>query len=640
MHKLFTSLACFCAFLLDVQDVNASLQTSRGLFLKAEQSILLNRKSEYQQYAAQLQQYPLLPYLESLYWQKSLTLKNKGKIEQFLQRHRSTPYAKQLREKWLNYLAKNKFRKPYLDVFEEIGDPKLTCTNLYWQLNPQPSLVNVDEIMAQVTDIWVNPKSLPRECDPLFELWKKAGHLTPDVALERYILAAKKRNYGLLPYLKGLLSTSDRHIANMWRSVAASSSSVFKGNFFLLYNDKETDVFLYGLNRQAFVNPEKVSKYWDKLSHKFQIDKAEQRALEKKLALSFAIQNHKDALSWLTKLPDESVDDGVKQWRLAYALDNADWQQTLNIVTQLPEQMQTDSGVVYWKARALENLGEQNWAKDVYQELSERRSYYGFLAAGKLDKPVKLRHESIAIDTSLQNKVKHLPAMQRAIELFKLNRANAARKEWNLLLTQLSEPEQLVAAKVAYDSGWYSRAIFTLPRLGYFNDVTMRFPLAYKQLLSHAAQKEKLDPAFVFAIARRESSFMHDAFSSAGAAGLMQIKPSTASYVAKKKVYKSQLFTPERNVNLGSHYLSELLAKSNGNPIIATASYNAGFSRVKRWLPDESTPADVWIETIPYKETRNYVKAVVAYSKVYQQLLNRNNNLFDGMTDLAIKPSL
>jgi soluble lytic murein transglycosylase len=159
-------------------------------------------------------------------------------------------------------------------------------------------------------------------------------------------------------------------------------------------------------------------------------------------------------------------------------------------------------------------------------------------------------------------------------------------------------------------------------------------------LLSNAAKSHDIDPALVFAIARRESSFMHDAYSTAGAAGLMQLKPSTASYVAKSKVNKGQLFVPERNALLGSDYLSYLLDETRGNLILTTAAYNAGIGRVKRWLPESQMPADAWIETIPYKETRNYVKAVVAYSKVYQQRLSSSKDVFGDVTGQQIAPSL
>lgn len=193
---------------------------------------------------------------------------------------------------------------------------------------------------------------------------------------------------------------------------------------------------------------------------------------------------------------------------------------------------------------------------------------------------------------------------------------------------------------MAHDWGWYSRPIFTLAEVGHLNDVELRFPLPYKSIVFDMAKQNNVEPALLFAIARRESSFMADAYSSAGAAGLMQLKPSTASYVAKTKINRSQLFDPDKNVQLGSHYWSYLMERTNQNPILTAAAYNAGLRKVSSWLPDKEMPADAWIETIPYKETRNYVKAVVAYSKVYEKLLSQDNSTFGEVTDIRILPAL
>jgi soluble lytic murein transglycosylase len=302
--------------------------------------------------------------------------------------------------------------------------------------------------------------------------------------------------------------------------------------------------------------------------------------------------------------------------------------------------MQTDESILYWKARALEQLGDQEWAIRVFDELSERRDYYGFLAADKVGKPGNLRHVPLTIGEQEYAAVGRNQALQRAYELFKLERYTAARKEWNLLSKSLTDREKLVAAKLAHNWGWYDRPIFTLAEVGYMNDVNLRFPVAHKHLLLNSAKKNKLDPAHVFAIARRESSFMHDAYSSAGAAGLMQIKPSTASYMAKRKVKRKQLFKPDQNAKLATHYLAYLLQKSKGDPVVATAAYNAGFGKVKKWLPKQKTmSADAWIETIPYKETRNYVKAVTAYTEVYQQLLEQDSEVFSNLDEVAIAPT-
>ncbi|MFN3901350.1 MAG: lytic transglycosylase domain-containing protein, partial [Alishewanella aestuarii] len=164
---------------------------------------------------------------------------------------------------------------------------------------------------------------------------------------------------------------------------------------------------------------------------------------------------------------------------------------------------------------------------------------------------------------------------------------------------------------------------------GYWDDVELRFPLAFKEEIQRFAKSAQVDSGWAMAIARRESSFMPDANSPVGARGLMQIMPDTANYIAKKKVQVSQLYNPVTNIDFGTDYLNYLMRRNDGNLIMATAAYNAGYSRVRQWIPrDRAVPVDVWVETIPFRETREYVKAVMAYYQIYNIRLNEPNDVF------------
>ena len=633
MSRILYMVILFCAFLTSAQ----TLSPEQDLFQKLEYEAQYGKRAVYQRLLRQLDDYPLTPYAQALYLSRHMTYRNKNAITEFLTEYDNAPFSVPLRKKWLSYLANKRYKKTFIEQYVDIGDARLACLNLRWQLQQG---AESSKILPQVTALWLAPNSQPRACDPLFNIWKRSGYLTSDVALQRIVLAAKNKNWPLIPYLKSLLDDDQKYMAGLWRSVVRRSRNIFKDNLFLFHNANEKQLFLYGLHKQVFAQPKKVAKLWQEKSEQFNISDEEAMELAKKLALSFAIADREEGLHWLAKVPDEEVDESVKQWRLAITLDDRDWQNTLNVLAGLPEQMQTDLSVVYWKARALEGLGQDKWAQRSYAELAERRDYYGFLAANKLGVQAQLRHVPLEVDYKLITSVKMQPNLKRAYELFKLGRSNQARREWNVLETLLTDEQKLVAAKLAYDWGWYDRPIFMLADVGHLNDVNMRFPLAYKSLMSKVAKQNNLDPALLFAIARRESSFMHDAYSNAGAAGLMQLKPSTASYIAKSKVRRGQLFSPDKNVELASVYWSYLLKQTKGNPVLTTAAYNAGINKVKKWLPDDNMPADAWIETIPYKETRNYVKAVVAYSTVYQQLLSQQEHTFSEVPNINISPSL
>jgi soluble lytic murein transglycosylase len=184
------------------------------------------------------------------------------------------------------------------------------------------------------------------------------------------------------------------------------------------------------------------------------------------------------------------------------------------------------------------------------------------------------------------------------------------------------------AAKLAERYGWHDRAIFTLARTGYWDDLELRFPLEHAALVKHNAELQGIDIAWVFAVMRQESAFMSNARSHAGAMGLMQLMPSTARQVAKNVLKtppprRQDLFEPDTNIALGSAYLKQMKGRLGDSAVLATAAYNAGPHRVTRWLPEETLPADIWIELVPFKETRGYLKRVLAYTVIYEKRMGR-----------------
>ena len=310
------------------------------------------------------------------------------------------------------------------------------------------------------------------------------------------------------------------------------------------------------------------------------------------------------------------------QWQLATALKAQNWPTIQSTLLAMPNHIQEKSQWQYWYARSMAEIGRDQAARELMLELAQKRHYYGFMAAKWLSQHINLQHNPLLVEAKVVEKIIENPAAKRAFELFHLERYSQARKEWNYWLSKLSKSEKLAAASLAYEQGWFDRPIFTLAAQGYLDDVEMRFPMAYRDDIANYADKNDIDPSWAFAIARRESSFMRDAHSSAGARGLMQIMPATAKQLARKAVSSRYLSNAKNNIKLGTKYLKRLLDRYEGNLVLATASYNAGPHRVKQWLEKgETLPADIWIETIPFKETREYVKSVLAYKQIYQHKL-------------------
>ena len=339
----------------------------------------------------------------------------------------------------------------------------------------------------------------------------------------------------------------------------------------------------------------------------------------------------------MDKVDERSLTAGLVQWRITNELKDQNWQQVLLSIEALPIKYKENIQWQYWYARALLETKQTVAGMKIFKKIAQQRHYYGFLAASHIKQPVNLQHKPIVITEQEKAKVQAYSATKRAFELFELERRLKARSEWNYLLTQLNEREKLVVSVLAHEKSWFDRPIFTLAEVGHLDDVKLRFPKAYQQEINEYATKQNISPSWAFAIARRESSFMTDASSSAGAKGLMQVLPSTARMLKRKKLSSQYLYDAKNNIKLGTKYLKKLLDKNNGNEVLATASYNAGPYRVKKWLKNlKEIPADIWVETIPYKETRNYVKSVLAYQEIYQHKPDQVSSIFGKIIKMKI----
>ena len=337
-----------------------------------------------------------------------------------------------------------------------------------------------------------------------------------------------------------------------------------------------------------------------------------------------------DAEAMLTREP-QLTSETLVSWILRDALRAQDWQRMAAWIPRLPAEVQNSERWKYWRARTLEQLnaaGVDNdstlpEAEQLYYELAQTRSFYGFLSADKLGLPYELVDRPVPVRPQDLSELYDHMAVQRAHELYVLGEEINARSEWQFAQSAMSA-EQIVSSGLIADSwGWHRNGIQAMIRAQYWDDLQLRFPLAYGDLFASAATQLNVSQQFLFAIARQESAFMHDVRSSAGALGLMQLMQATGRETATRagmRINDQDLLRPEINIALGSRYLAQLLEDFNGNRAVAAAAYNAGPGRVRQWLRQTSSsplPLDAWIETIPFTETRNYVQNVLSFSVIY-----------------------
>ncbi|MCW8091899.1 transglycosylase SLT domain-containing protein [Alteromonas sp. ASW11-130] len=617
---------------------NDAMQAQRTLYLETErtiQTLPVSQLYKVDSDMAALQSYPLYPYLVRQRLFRNVTIANRRAIESFLMAYDGHPMVYSLRAKWLRYLADNKQMSAFLASYRDNMGAEITCHYLQYQL---AEASNPDYWLDKVDDLWLSAHSQPDSCNPVFKRWEEQGHLTDARLLKRIERAALSGNSRLVSYLQRSLPPERQYLGQLWLKVRNDPTQVMKPfNFPLAEIEIESRILAHGLERLAWKDPDQAVKGYYQWQSKLKISEAQWADIHRAIALSLAIDDKPGALTWLERADVTGAAQDVKRWHLAYLLRKQNWQKVLELIDLSRPQIQQQDAFRYWRARSFANLGAPEMGKHTLEELASERHYYGFMASAQLAKPASLKHMEAPTDPSIIQAIESRPSAQRAYEFLQLGRLIDARREWRYLISKLDTTKIKDAAVLASEWGWYDQAIISFTQSGYLDDVKRRFPLAFAPKFSRVGQTYDVSPAFAMAIARRESSFMVDAVSPAGATGLMQLMPGTAQYLVDKKINRAALIEPDQNVQLGVQYLRYLMDKLDNNPVLVSASYNAGWKKVLNWLPrDEALPTDVWIENIPYRETRGYVKAVLAYRYIYEQQLGTPSEIFSQLSTSSI----
>lgn len=603
----------------------ASNLSQRKIFLAAEKALKNGQLTRYRELKPQLDNYPLLPYLEYEYLRKRLNRTSSTKIEDFLQQNINTPLQQRLHGAWLSTLARHGRWQQYLKVYQPGGSTRQQCLQR-WALHQTG---NKEKAFKNIESLWLVGRSQPRSCNQIFKAWQSAGNISADQVWQRFQLAMQARKTRLAKYLVTLLPTKQQHWARLWLRIHRNPQLVSNEQYFTQYHPMRNQILIHGIQRLAYRDLNQAVIKWDLIRQRYPFNETQRSSVERSLAMRHARKRHPEALSWLASLTEPDINDPqVGDWRIRAALDMQNWDAVLNGIHLLDEQEQNTKRWRYWRARALEALNQQSQAYDQYWALAQSRSYYGFLAADRLGVTYRFDDQPVTINNQDINHLEQLPGLVRARELFALDRILDARREWLHTTRNLPEPLLEQAAAIAHQWGWHDRAILTMARTRHRDDLALRFPLAYRDMVSREARRQRIDPALAFALIRQESAFTADVRSHSGAMGLMQLMPATARQAARKMGVKLRnrlaLTDVSTNLKLGMSHLRQVLNRSQNNSVLATAAYNAGEHRVKQWIPKQGiVSADVWTETIPFKETRNYVQNILLFASIYEQRLGQ-----------------
>lgn len=539
-----------------------------------------------------------------------------------------TPLAQKLREKWLYQLARQKDWVSFSKHYKNSADINLQCFAQIANYNEGKTL----EALAATRVLWLSGDSQPPACNTLFDLMVKNDNFDERLINQRIILALDKRNLPLARFLLKQYKQPRLKDEQLLVAIYQNPSRINQ----LERGDLHDFFYLFGLKRMVTTNMEQAIKYWQSTKTKQFLSEAQQQAFLSHLALYKAMRNHEDAPFWFAKIKPVFYNEVLLDWQIRLALKRQQWAEVEKLVKH--SQDKDKPCWQYWLARALEARGDNLKAQEIYLSIAKTRHYYGFLASMRLNKTPNFENESPVDNMSL---LKPYQSFTNNIKsLYNSKQELQASRLLNDFISELPKTDKSALVYwIANDLQWHGKSVYLSNTDDLNNQLSLRFPVIYRNAINQYSKNYHIPQEFIYAIIRQESGFRDDVVSPAGARGLMQVMPNTASVVAKHEriayADKNQLFSSEKNINIGVAYLKQLTTRYDHHPVLIAAAYNAGPSQVNYWLKNHPPKEmDIWIDTLPWHETRNYLKNIIAFYAVYQYRLQQKSNLHTFMKPL------
>lgn len=570
-----------------------------------------------------LNTHPLYGWVELADLKRNIDTLSNAQAQSFLNRYDGQAVADSLRSAWLPALARRQDWPTFLGAWKPTANVALQCA----ELNARQAMGKADaKWTADAQAMWRSSgKSLPDGCDPVFTILDSKGGLSPALRWERIDLAIAEQQPAVIRNIARGLPAVDAALANDY---AAFLDSVHPRALDWPKTERSRNVAMQGLMRLAKSAPAAAELQLPQYANALGMDERQRGKVLYEAALWTVASYEADSARRLNAVPESVYDERLHEWRVREAMARGDWRSALAAVRKMPKTQREDSRWRYFEARLAEETGDQAEAQRLFREAAKSATFHGFLAADRLDLPYALCAWIPNDGKQARAAVASDPAIVRAMELWKLERVGPATSEWNNALARFDDTKRRIAVEVARDNGWFDRAVFALKGAEEQRLYELRFPLHHDATIRREAARHALDPAWVAAEIRAESIFNPKARSGANAMGLMQVIPSTGAAVAKRLgiPYRgaSDLYDSDTNIAIGTAYLREMENKY-GVPYVAIAAYNAGPVPTARWQSQRPNhDPDFWIETISYKETREYIARILAFSVIYDWRLNGN----------------
>ena len=597
----------------------------QSLYREGYDAVRANDQERFQQIRARLNHYPLRPYLD--YYQLAFRpgAADYSDVTRFIRQHGDTPQSNRLERAYLTYLAQSQQWSQFLRFYPaKPNSTDLLC--MHYQARYYTG--HKSEALQEAGKLWLTGQSRPDACDPLFQLWQQAGLRTQDKIWQRMKLAFEAQNPNLIRHLGAQLGGSLKPYGDQMIALFEQPARAMNPVYFTTA-PQSRQLLSLGLARYANEQPEAALRQLGEMKRRFGLSQGDVARVEWAAARRLLLDRSTAQRSWLDATLVRMKDTELVELRARLAIWEQDWRGLEGWVKKMPMALQKEDRWRYWLARSLEVQGRQKPARELYLETANLRGFYGFMAAQRTGVPYRIKNQSVGHKVpDWRTASSRWPFLLRVRELLAMNEITAARSEWIHNMDRNPVAQRLEFGHIALNQGWHELAILSSIRAEAWDAIDLRFPLPLKRTFSQMAQERTMNTSLLYAISRQESALYPLAQSPVGARGLMQLMPATARETASKLgvPYRNeqQLFDPAMNIRLGSAYLKRLLDVYDGNRILAAAAYNAGPGRVKRWREQSTNkPMDVWVESIPYRETRNYVQNVLSFDLIYQHKLQQ-----------------
>lgn len=618
------SLAVFLACLPQVDLEAQTADPEREQFKRALNAARSGDRTTFERARGGLESYVLYPYLqyEDLRFRRAYV--DPAEMAAFLDAHPDWAFTSALRKEWLMALGQTRQWDALLRYAPGVEDTEIRCYLVMARVERGETAAALIEAQA----LWVVGKSQPDVCDPAFTWLRKVNGIPPDLAWLRVKHAMEADNSRMTTYISRFLPAHDRVWVERWQQQQLARYAHLDKASQWPNRPQGWDIIAFGLKDLSKNHPELAFETFRKLDSHLGWSAAQRGETLGEIARWSAVASDPDTLKRMHAVPAAARTDAMLEWWARFALGAGNWTEVLVAVALMSDEIRNAEQWRYWDARARLELGDPDYARSLLASLSMEATYYGFLAADYLQRPYVICQKEPALSAADLDRFREDPVILRIEALKAAGLAHWARSEWNLNLKTWTGDERRMAAALATEQGHPELAIWALngkQERGYYD---LRFPLVYVNQVAEQAGKRRLDTAWVLGLMRTESAMAENAISGANARGLMQVLPGTAAQLAKRYGYawkgKEQLMQAGDNIVFGTSFLRELMDKFGNNPVLVTGAYNAGPGAVKKWLSRlPAREAAIWVETLPYHETRDYIPRVLAFATIYDWRLQK-----------------